>query len=275
MGLSGHPFDAALPALVERLRQPAFAETDVISWGCPVPAFGDLAHAKVATLGLNPSNREFLDAEGNELQGEYRRFHTLDSLGLTHWAEATTEHLRLISACCRSYFSRNPYDRWFRELDHVLSGASVSYYEDQSQAQACHLDLIPYATYSKWMELSHLQRVSLLELASDTLGLLLRDSDVQVLILNGSGVVGHIESLASVTLAKSHMAEWTLARKNGSNVTGFSYVGSVQRLAGVDLQREVAVLGFNHNIQSSFGVTKQVRAAIRDWISKALECLLP
>ena len=57
--------------------------TDMIPWSCPVPAFGDLLNSFVATLGLNPSNREFVDEEGNELEGAARRLHTLRSLSLS------------------------------------------------------------------------------------------------------------------------------------------------------------------------------------------------
>jgi hypothetical protein len=44
-------------------------DSNVIPWACPIPSFGDLTRARVATLGLNPSNREFVDERGNELDG--------------------------------------------------------------------------------------------------------------------------------------------------------------------------------------------------------------
>jgi hypothetical protein len=44
----------------------------------------------------------------------------------------------------------------------------------------------------------------------------------------------------------------------------------VRALSGVQLGREVLVLGFNHNIQSSFGVTTRVRAAIRQWVARTV-----
>ena len=47
----------------------------------------------------------------------------------------------------------------------------------------------------------------------------------------------------------------------------FAYRGTVRRLAGVELSRPVMVLGFNHNLQSSYGVTSGVKDAIRDWIT--------
>ena len=80
---------AALATLIDRLDGPAVSKTDVIRWGCPVPSFGDLSSARIATVGLNPSNREFVDGLGNELEGPSRRFHTLKSLGIASWADRT------------------------------------------------------------------------------------------------------------------------------------------------------------------------------------------
>src|SRR4051794_33000072 len=119
---------APLTRLVEQLAGTALAGTEVINWGAPVPAFGDPAVSRVATLGLNPSNREFVDDLGRELHGPARRFHTLRSLGLSGWDAADARHLELVLQACRGYFQRNPYDRWFRRLDTLLVETGVSYY---------------------------------------------------------------------------------------------------------------------------------------------------
>src|SRR5262249_7318415 len=148
--------------------------------------FGDLATARVATLGINPSNREFVDEWGRELQGDQRRFHTLRSLQLASWADADADHLRRIVDSCRDYFVHNPYDRWFKRLDFVISGTGTSFYDPERPA--CHLDVIPFATSRKWTALTRRQRLNLLELSRDTLGLLLRHASLRVLILNGQSV---------------------------------------------------------------------------------------
>jgi hypothetical protein len=168
---------------------------------------------------------------------------------------------------CREYFSRNPYDGWFKRLDQIISGTGASYYG--WRAEACHLDLIPYATACKWTELTSSQRSDLLNVAGDTLGLLLKSSHVELLVLNGNSVVGQFEEIADICLEKQVMADWCLPRRSGPPVTGFAYSGSVRSLSGVELGREIFVLGYNHNIQSSFGVTKQVITAIRNWVSEA------
>src|SRR5262245_11208827 len=103
-----------LSYLIERLTTPFIAETSVINWGCPVPSFGDLSKSRVATLGLNPSNKEFVDEAGNELDGLDRRFHTLGSLGLKSWSDVNSQHVDLIFDSCNNYFLGRPYDRWFK-----------------------------------------------------------------------------------------------------------------------------------------------------------------
>lgn len=258
-----------LTTLIDRLDNPAVAMADVIKWGAPVPSFGDLSTSRIATVGLNPSNREFMDEAGGELQGRFRRFHTLNSLGITDWSDVDARHLQLILESCRIYFSRNPYDRWFKRLDQVVSGTKASFYD--RNCSACHLDLIPYATVCKWTELKPQQRSSLLAVAADFLALLLRDSPVRVLILNGRSVVENFQEIAGISLAREQMPGWSLPRPPKPDVAGFAYKGLVDTLSGIKLPHQVLVLGYNHNLQSSFGVTTQVIQAIRGWIAKQVQ----
>jgi hypothetical protein len=259
--------DSLFPTLVtmlERITDEAAREAEVIPWGCPVPAFGDPAVARVATLGLNPSNREFVDDEGVELTGEVRRFHTLASLGLATWDDADADHLDQILALCRDYFAGNPYDRWFRRLDAVVSATGASYYDPT--APACHLDLIPYATARKWTALSTRERAGLVRLAGDTLGLLLRRSAISTLILNGQSVVSHFQQATGIVLHRTEVPAWALPRQSGMDIPGYAYQGCVNNVSGYPLFKELLVLGYNHNLQSSYGVTSSVIEAIRQWI---------
>ena len=258
-----------LTTLIDRLDSDAAVKAGIIPWSCPVPGFGDLSCPRLATLGINPSNREFVDQRGNELKGKFRRFHTLSSLGLFCWSEADARHLDLVLDTFRSYFSINPYHGWFRKLDFVIGGAEFSYYGG-SQA-ACHLDLVPFATAMKWSALSVQQRAFLLTLSGTTLGTILRDSMVRTIILNGSSVVKAFESIAGTKLNAEVVPDWVLARTSRRNVMGVAFTGSVDSVSGVKLDRQLQVLGFNHNLQGSFGVTNPVISSIREWIKRATE----
>jgi hypothetical protein len=257
---------SVLVSLISKLDSPAVNKTDIITWGAPVPSFGDPKNSLVATLGLNPSNREFVDQSGNELAGSSQRFHTLGSLGLRSWADADFNHIRLILETCQDYFSGNPYDRWFRVLDRTISGTEASYYE--GKYKACHLDLIPYATAKKWTALSSEQRLSLIALAGDSLALLIRDSEIRILVLNGKAVVKRFQEITEKNLFEMHMPAWDLGIKSNRIIKGFSYIGTIQSLFDIALEKKILVLGYNHNLQSSFGVTKKVIREINGWISK-------
>lgn len=244
-----------------------FCANAVIPWSSPIPSFGDLSVAKVATVGLNPSNREFVNEDGGELDGDVRRFHTLHSLGISCWSEVEAHHIEQLVDLCRRYFSVNPYDGWFKQLDFLISGAGYSYYGEE--ARACHLDIVPCATSLKWGELKKSQRDRLTELSSGALASLLRDSNIGVLVLNGASVVKSFEQISRITLTAENVPGWSLPRKTG-DVKGISYIGEMTRLAGVELGRKLLVLGYNHNIQSSFGVTSEVKRRIRSWISSSI-----
>lgn len=261
-----------LTTLLERLDNNALSTARVIPWGSPIPSFGDLSRSTVATLGLNPSNREFVDISGRELDGNLRRFHTLKSLGLRKWSDANTQHRKSIIDSCNRYFHQNPYDGWFKGLDKIISGTKASYYD--KTLKACHLDLIPYATACKWTELSSQQRLLLLSLAGDTLGLLIKDSPIRLLILNGKTVIENLQIVAGVNFKQEIISDWVLPRKSGIGVKGFAYRGTINEVAGIHLGRKVHVLGFNHNIQSSFGVTTQVKNSIRSWVTTSAKEIL-
>jgi hypothetical protein len=254
---------ASMTTFVDRLDRMQTQPGSLLSWGCPVPFFGDLSSARFATVGINPSNREFMDVRGRELQGDQRRLPTLRSLGLTRWGEANALHLREILEACALYFHRNPYDRWFGVLEHVFEPSGLSFYG--RNPSACHIDLVPFATRTKWTLLPGDERRRLLASTSDALGLLLRDSNVEVLMLNGRSVVDHFELLTNVQLDCSAMESWNLRRGDSPTVRGFAYAGIVHQVGGVPLRRRLRVYGYNHNLQSSFGISRRVVSSIGRW----------
>lgn len=254
--------------LISRIDKLIAENTGIIPWGAPIPSFGNISTARIATLGLNPSNVEFLDNEGKELVGPRRRFHTLHSLAIDFWDDIKDDHLFRILELCNIYFKKNPYDRWFKKLDFLISGSSNSYYFPSEKA--CHLDLIPFATFNKWNELSSKQKNTLFEIAGDTLGLLVKGTNISTIIMNGISVVESMERICEIKFDKSNIPSWTLPRANGSGVSGFSFEGNISEIGGVRLNRVIRVIGFNHNIQSSYGVTNDVQLSIRDWITKSL-----
>lgn len=257
---------SAMSTFIERLDSGPIMATQVIDWSCPVPFFGDVETARLATVGINPSNREFVNSSGDELNGVDRRLPTLNSLGRDSWSEVDGRQLREIVNACRRYFVTNPYDRWFRVLEQLLVGTSATFYG--KRPTACHLDLIPYATAKKWGTLPLAEQRALLEASGDALGLLLRDSRIEVLVLNGASVVRHFNHLTERPLDMERMEAWSLPRADGAHIPGYAYSGVVETLGGVDLPSPIRVVGYNHNLQSSFGVTREVVANIGSWLAQ-------
>ena len=255
----------AVVNFVGRLNSESLLSSGVLDWAAPIPAFGNVSNAHVATVGINPSSLEFTDVAGIELEGHRRRFETLNSLGLESWQDVNASDVEKIVESCEGYFSNNPYDAWFGRLEQVIGRAGFSFYGRSSRA--CHLDLIPYATSPKWGKLTRRQQVTLLEVARDCLAFVLHRSDVRVLILNGRTVINWFEKMSGTRLSSQTMRDWKLNRANDDGVEGFAFKSSVESLAGIPLGRTVRIIGYNHNLQSSFGVTKAVTAAIGCWIA--------
>ena len=252
--------------LIQLMGDSKIADCDIITWGAPIPSFGDPTSAIVATLGLNPSNKEFVDNSNQEIIGDQRRFHTLESLNIQSWDLISETHIEAIEASCTEYFQRNPYNNWFKSLDSIISGTSASYYN--KLFHAAHLDLIPFATNSKWANLNSSQKRTLLNACGNALGKIIKNSSIKTLILNGQTVVDNFEKIADTKLHTEHITDWDLSRNGVASVRGISYKGYTTKIFDTELGSPLLVLGFNHNIQSSFGVTTKVKNSIRDWITE-------
>lgn len=258
-----------LSKLISLMNSRELISSEIIEWGSPIPVFGEVKKSVIATLGLNPSNREFMTPDGTELTGKLRRFHSLSSLEIERWTDITDLHLEKIWKKCTGYFQENPYDGWFKSLDILISGTNSSYYS--SLFPACHLDLVPYATHRKWANLSAGQKSTLLQVSGNALGEILRDSPIKAIVLNGRTVIETLTRISDVAFEVTTIPQWSLPRSNGKMVAGVAYRGSINNISGIELGRSIEVLGFNHNIQSSFGVTTQVRKSIQEWITLCIQ----
>ena len=254
--------------LVSRIYDPRLEDTGIVKTWAPVPYFGDIANSTVATVGLNPSNKEFEDDGEQELRGSGRRFHTLNSLGLEFWSELSGQGLISIKESCDNYFDRNPYWRWFGGLRPITSELNISF-----GAGACHLDLVPYATNKKWSKLSQVQRRELLEVNRRTLTDLVWNSPLRILVLNGTGVIEGFKKAFKVRLEPQPMPSWDLPWTSGKR-RGCSYRGRLENLTREeDSSNGILVLGYNHNIPNTPGVNEVIPSIAR-WIARESEAYL-
>lgn len=163
----------------------------VVPGSTPVVSFGDVSSARVATLGINPSWGEFLTKSGALLWGGKQKLATLESLGVATMSEAGPAHVAEVVDGCATYFQRNPYMFFFGWLERVLRRGTASSYYDGS---ACHLDLVQWATQPVWSGLDAEARQKLLDDGVPHLVNQLAHEDVELILLNGSTVVGQVTS---------------------------------------------------------------------------------
>ena len=258
-----------LGKIIRGMDAQSLQRSSVIYWASPVPVFGNPTTARVATVGINPSNKEFVDDNGEELEGVSRRFHTLRSLGLSKWGEARQEDLRALEDGIINYFSHCPYVAWFSQLNALTEPAGHSYFG--SRATLCHIDLVPYATSRKWTCLDSSSRKHLIDSSLPTLFEIINSSDIEVLVVNGTSVVQALEAFCGIPFERIPKPEWALRRRSSRDVPGWAIEGKLRTVGNRDFARTIKVLGYNHNLQSSFGVTRQARESIGHWLRSEIE----
>jgi hypothetical protein len=240
--------DAAIPAYVaERIRRPPPLDCCVLEGSTPVVAFGDPRRSCVATLGLNPSRIEF-EERGRELDGRLRRFETLRSLGVSGLEDASNEAIVRVWHRCNIYFHANPY-RWFNRLEEVLSAVDASYFGDT----ACHLDLSQWATDPTWKGLSRDARERLVADDADFLRTQLRSEPIRLLMLNGLAVITAFQTVLGGRLVREND---TVGDRSVTTEIYTGWFGSVR------------VIGWSTNLQSSFGVTRLLRAQLGERVRR-------
>ena len=257
-----HPLTHVITAALSSPRQEHRHFPDVIEWACPVPFFGRAEEARIASVGLNPSDKEFRDTKGRPLSDGERRLATLDSLELQDWSAAKPPECSAVADACSDYFGLNPYGSWFNALEAIFEDAGRGTLRDGG---ACHIDLAPWATEEAWGGLTPAERNALLECGEPTLAALLSSVQFEVLLLNGSGVVRGLERATGIRLPFEYSTEWDDRAGRGRR---WSMV--LDSLGRIDLIRPVTILGWNWNLQSSH-ITSRTREAIITWAAEAIE----
>lgn len=224
----------------------------MVKGSTPVVAFGDPEVARVATLGINPSIREFRTPRG-WLDGPQRRLATLKSLDATRTENLSDKQVAQVVADCANYFQRNPYLQWFTPLDIVLQkGLGVSYF-DQT---ACHLDLVQWATDPVWSKIPDRQaRRQLLDDGVEHLRAQLHKSVVDTVVVNGDAVWKQLIATDSVSVTH----EESLAFGNQQSTTKLR----VAKGSGVRF------FGWTLNLQGTFGVRGLDRESLAAWLKEA------
>lgn len=196
--------------LYPRLRREPSAST--VKDSLPVLFFGDLFSARVATIGINPSDREYLDAHGSELAEMARRFETLSSLDVASRNTLTDDQCERAIARMRDYFQRErTIYAWFRPLERVLRGMGRSF----TTGEAVHLDLVQEATKQTWSGLPRDEAQALLACDLPFLRWQIEIFPLRVLIRNGGTALDTVTGMLGGTLTTSgsfRLITWHVGR---------------------------------------------------------------
>ena len=229
--------------VAERLRRPVPHGCSVVAGSTPVVSFGNVETAWVATLGLNPSLREFAKKDGTWLDGTQRRLAGLDLLGIDDAAQATDEQVEQIVTWCYEYFQRNPYS-WFDALESLMVTAVGSSYYDGT---ACHLDLVQWATNPVWQHLNPPVRSHLIADDREFLREQLRWEGIRLVLMNGRSVLDEVAK-SGVELHEVQSA--TVGPRSCSVMVGEA--------------DGVTFIGWSANLQSSYGMSADFKTAIAE-----------
>jgi uracil-DNA glycosylase len=221
-------------ALRARLRRPGHRFT--VPGSLPVLFFGDISSARIATIGLNPSDREYSDSDGALLRGPSKRFATLDSLGARDRPSLTDEQCVEALDWMRRYFEpgKPVYSAYFRHLHEFLHGFGASL----TDGTATHLDLVQEATSPRWSDLGKFDRTELLRADLPFLAWQIRAFGLDAVICTGRTVSDQVRELLDAAVMQTGALQ---------RVTW--WVGS----ATVD-GRTVGVAGWNHPLHRATGL---------------------
>ena len=159
----------------------------------PVISFGDFTRAHVATLGINPSSKEFLTGHAKPRlipDVEKKRLEDFESLGIKSSSQIGEFEAARIWSGCQNYFLNNPY-HWFNHFLPILANFEASYFD----GSACHLDLVQSATSPVWGGLTKRQQVALLDEDLDFFRFQSAQPNIRVRLVNGRTAINQIRDL--------------------------------------------------------------------------------
>ncbi len=242
--------DTRLVTLYERLRRPPSAFT--VPTTLPVLFFGDLFKAEVASVGLNPSDQEYLSNAGALLAGSAQRFATMSSLGAPSRSALSDEQCAKAVEWMRNYYDpgRPVYGSWFNALSRVIEGFGAGF-RDRS---ATHLDLIQESTSPVWSKLDRLGRQTLLKQDLPFLKWEIRVFPLRAVICTGKTVSAHVRRELGVSVEE----EGTMARIKW-------WVGH----ADID-SRRVGFGGWNYPLARPTGLGREGETALGEVLATKL-----
>jgi hypothetical protein len=211
--------------VVQRAMEPYPDIPEIVKFSTPVVAFGNPNTARVATLGINPSSNEFQIGNGDKTplgRQVKKRLVDTEVLGLENPISLNIDQAIKVIKGCYGYFSgpdANPYE-WFTKLEkYILKPAGFTYYG--SSANACHLDLVQWATDPVWDSIENkATKKMLLTKDQEFLRYQLTSYNFEYVFLNGSTVIERFKKLGIAEVKEIHQVTATANGGRHSVVRG-------------------------------------------------------
>ncbi|UTC65117.1 hypothetical protein E4O00_02790 [Treponema sp. OMZ 788] len=244
--------------LLNLVCKPINPKLQITKKSTPIPFFGNYKKAKVYTISLNPSDREFYDKKNNLLIGEKKRLCSREVFGKKDEDSLSENEGFQVLEACEKYFDNNPYRSWFDKFNRFLLSfdSSYSYYEGTVVA----LDLVQWATTAKWSALQEDIKNKLLESSLPYLKKLFARRNIDKIFLNGKTVYSVIKKELNCNFIEKSIK---IKEKNIK-----VYLG---RFNNID------VIGWNIYLQSQIGLSSNdiinigslIRAEYDKWHNKS------
>jgi uracil-DNA glycosylase len=218
----GHERRAHLHARLRRSPSPYS-----VPGSLPVLFFGDLFSARIATVGLNPSDQEFTDARGALLTGARQRLATLPALGAVGRASLTDAQCDEAIDWMRRYFDdgKPQYAPYFNHVRRLLAGFGASL----TNGTAVHFNLVQEATHPKWSDMRKTEpeeHTRLLDADLPFLEWQVRSFPIDVVICTGKTVSDHVRMRLDVAVEETGTTAlvtwWTGCATVGGRRIGFA-----------------------------------------------------
>jgi len=245
--------EAVQERMIRRTIQAYPANAPIVSGSTPVVSFGDSTKARVATLGINPSFEEFQDSAKKNLDENSKRLVDHESLGGDFRHGLDENQASLVIEGCASYFQNRPFE-WFNDIESVVLKPNGI---DYKSGEACHLDVIQWATDPVWSKIENKADCqSLLQNDADFLKFQLTSQGYDFIFLNGDTVIKQVKSLG---LFKVQLA-------------GFTPFGHGPRKSRLWLGElgSTKFIGWNLNIQRH-ETTQSNKEALSEWIKQQVQ----
>lgn len=195
---------------------------EIVKQSIPVPFFGNIEDARVATISINPSFGEF-EKEGKLLEKSNKRFDDREILEVRDTSLLNQDQAEKVYDSLIHYFSEGhrPYMQWFGWLEKYAGKIFESSYYDGTMV---HLDIYPWATKKIWSKLDEKQREKALQDYS-LLKDILKEQHFKYIYINGKEVKEQIEKYFKVRIPEYKSGQWTIYKyvlNNGTKMIGSS-----------------------------------------------------